>query len=122
MTHRRSDLKPTRGYVIPATEKEDSGGVDLWVKMPRDVRLLPVQVTQRGIRLFRKHRKHTSERLEDFMKHSEERIRKKQRRCRTHGIAFVLVRDYDGRTTNKTLAWGDVKALRYAIAHLKRWL
>jgi len=121
-TQRRSDLKFKRGYVIAATSHEDAGGVDVWVKMPKDDRLLPVQVTQRGVRMYRKYRRPTGEKLETFVVHSERRVRNKQRRCYRHGIAFALVRDFEGKTTNPLIAWGDIKALRYAIAHLKRWL
>lgn len=133
MTTRRRSLKLRRGYIIPATTKEDAGGIDCWVKMPNDQRILPVQVTQRGIRLYRKFQKSIDdqsaeeervqeEQLHTFIRRSNHRIITKQRRCFKHGIAFALVRDFDGRTTNSTIAWGDLKALKYAIAHLKRRL
>lgn len=121
-TRKRKDLKFTRGYVIPTTKREDASGIDFFVKMPRDERLFPVQVTQRGVRLFKKYDRPSPDRFEEFVERSELRIRRKRRRCRRHGIAFVLVRDYDGFRTNPRIAWGDIKALRYAIAHLKRWL
>lgn len=119
---RRTDLKLRHGYVIPATWREDASGIDFWIKMPRDERLFPVQVTQRGIRLFRKHHQPSVILLEQFSAQSQKRVTAKRHRCREHGIAFVLVRDFDGNTTNPCIAWGDIKALRYAIAHLKRWL
>ena len=119
---RRCNLKYTIGFIVPSTGKEDAGGIDFWVKMPRDDRLLPVQVTQRGVRLYKIFQSPTLPKLEDFISLSNERIRKKQQRCKRHGIAFVLVRDFAGSETNRTIAWGDWKALRYAIAHLRRWL
>jgi len=122
LTQRRCNLKFKRGYVIPATSREDSDGIDVWVKMPKDDRLLPVQVTQRGVRMYRKYRRSDSDKLETFIIKSERRVRVKQRRCYRHGIAFALVRDFEGKTTNPQIAWGDIKSLRYAIAHLKRWL
>ena len=121
-TRRRKNLKFKRGFVIPATKREDATGIDFWIKMPKDERLFPVQVTQRGVRMFRKFRRPSGERLDEFIDRSQNRIEQKRKRCKKHGIAFVLVRDYDGQHTNPQLAWGDIKALRYAIAHLKRWL
>lgn len=119
---RRKNLKYRLGFIIPATKKEDAAGIDFWVKMPRDERLFPLQVTQRGVRLFRKYQRPSTDRLEEFLVKSQKRINHKRLRCKEHGIAFVLVRDYGGKRSNPQLAWGDVKALRYAIAHLKRWL
>jgi hypothetical protein len=116
---RRRNLKQKKGYVIPATRREDAGGIDLWVKMPGSMVLIPIQITQRGTRLFRKHHKPNQAKLEEFIAQSERRIRKKRRMCARSKVAFVLVRDYDGRHTNRTLAWGDIKALRYAIARYK---
>jgi hypothetical protein len=121
-TRRRKNLKYSRGYIIPATKHEDSGGIDFWVKMPRDERLFPLQVTQRGVSLYRKHRILSDCELQQFIKRAEVRIEDKRKRCKRHGIAFVLVRDYLGKMSNPTIAWGDIKALRYGIAHLKRWL
>ena len=121
-TYRRKDLKYSYGYIIPATKKEDSSGIDFWIKIPKDNRLFPVQITQRGVRLFRKYDLPSEDKLAEFIQRSEKKIRTKRRQCKKHGIAFVLVRDFDGSKTNKRIAWGDIKALRYAIAHLKRWL
>jgi hypothetical protein len=121
-THSRRNLKFKRGFIIPATSREDANGIDVWVKMPKDERIFPVQVTQRGVRMYRKYRRPSGEKLDDFIVRSERRIRAKQRRCYKHGIAFALVRDFEGKTTNPQIAWGDIKALRYAIAHLKRRL
>lgn len=118
LTYKRRDLKKRRGYVIPATGKEDADGVDLWVKMPRDLRLIPVQVTQRGVRLYRKHQHPSPIMFEIFVEHAAQRVRAKRKRCKKLGIAFVLVRDYDGTLTSTTIAWGDIKALRYALARL----
>jgi hypothetical protein len=122
LTQRRRNFKFKRGYIITATSREDAEGIDVWVKMPKDDRLLPVQVTQRGVRMYRKYRRPDGDKLETFIVKSERRVKAKQRRCFKHGIAFVLVRDFEGKTTNPQIAWGDIKALRYAIAHLKRWL
>lgn len=121
-THRRKNLKFRLGFIIPATRREDAAGIDFWVKMPRDERLFPVQVTQRGVRMFRKYHSPSKEVLEDFILRSQKRTEQKRKRSKKHGIAFTLVRDYGGTHTNPQLAWGDIKALRYAIAHLKRWL
>lgn len=119
-TCERKNLKFKRGYIIPATNYEDAEGIDVWVKMPRDDRILPVQVTQRGVRMYRKYSMPSVETLEKFILLSEQRVLAKQRRCFRHGIAFALVRDFEGGVTNPQIAWGDIKALRYAIAHLKR--
>lgn len=121
-THRRRNLKYRLGFIIPATRREDAVGIDFWVKMPRDERLFPVQVTQRGVRLFRRYHNPNTQTLASFIARSQRRIEQKRKRCKKHGIAFVLVRDFAGRHSNPQVAWGDIKALRYAIAHLKRWL
>ena len=121
-TRRRMNLKYRSGFVISATKREDATGIDFWIKMPRDERLLPIQVTQRGIRLYRKFHYQSGEKLQEFIQRSEKRIAEKRKRCKKHGIAFVLVRDHIGHQTNPQLAWGDIKALRYGIAHLRRWL
>tara|TARA_B100000745_G_scaffold139855_1_gene91338 strand:- start:626 stop:1066 length:441 start_codon:yes stop_codon:yes gene_type:complete len=121
-TRRRKNLKYKLGFVIPATKREDATGIDFWIKMPKDERLFAIQVTQRGVRMFRKFHRPSEEKLGEFLKRSEERVEQKRKLCKKYGIAFVLVRDYGGIHTNPQLAWGDIKALRYAIAHLKRWL
>lgn len=140
-TTRRKNLKRQYGYVIPATDREDASGVDLWVKMPRDERIFPVQVTQRGTKLYRKHHypkvalaiEREPERAEEHLRQFRvnvaaydqvrtHKIRQKQRMCFEAGIAFVLARDFDGHTTNKNIAWRDVRALRHSIAYLRRWL
>lgn len=122
LSRRRKDLHYRRGYVIPATKKEDSGGVDFWVKMPNDRRIFPVQVTQRGVKLYRYFQNPSPSHLREFIERSTIRIEKKRRLCKKHGIAFVLVRDYVGRAVSRSVAWGDMKALKHAIAHLRRWL
>jgi hypothetical protein len=71
LTQRRHNLKFKRGYIIPATRREDAEGIDVWVKMPKDDRLLPVQVTQRGVRMYRKYRRPDGEKLETFITKSE---------------------------------------------------
>ena len=120
LTHKRKDLKINRGYLIPATDFEDSDGIDFWVKMPKDMRLFPIQITQRGIRLFKKHHTPSPFELEKFTEESHRRIRAKQRWCTKSGIAFVLVRDFDGGITNTNIAWGDIKALSYAIRFISK--
>lgn len=72
--------------------------------------------------MFKKHKQPSSVQLADFILASNKRIREKQRICQKNGIAFVLVRDYSYRQRHTTVAWGDIKALRYAIAQLKRRL
>ena len=114
-TFRRSNLKYRLRYIIPSTEREDSNGIDFWIKMSKSHDLIPIQVTQRGIRLLKKHGKVTEDKLPLFEETSNERLRSKQERCKNDGVAFVLVRDFDGKKTNPTLAWGDVKALLYAV-------
>ncbi len=121
-TNKRYDLKFRTGFIIPATRREDSSGIDFWIKMPRDERLFPVQVTQRGVQMFRKYHIQSGGILDEFIIRSQVRVEIKRKRCKKHGIAFVLVRDFEGFFSNPRLAWGDIKALRYAIAHLKRWL
>ena len=71
LTQRRRNFKFKRGYIIPATRREDAEGIDVWVKMPKDDRLLPVQVTQRGVRMYRKYRRPDGEKLETFITKSE---------------------------------------------------
>jgi len=122
VTKKRRNLKFKQGYVIPATRHEDAGGIDVWVKMPKDDRLFPVQVTQRGVKMYRKYHESSWGKLEEFIVRSELRVESKRRRCFVHGIAFALVRDFDGKTTNPQIAWGDIKALRYAISHLNHRL
>jgi hypothetical protein len=122
LNYSRRNLKFKKGYMIPATKMEDSGGVDLWIKMPKDDRILPVQITQRGVRMYKMFRQRTGVDLQKFVELSKIRIRDKQQRCFNHGIAFVLVRDFVGNMTNPTLAWGDIKSLKYGIAHLRRHL
>lgn len=141
LSQKRRNLKHKRGYVIPSTWREDASGIDLWVKMPREHCLVPVQIAQRGVRLYRKYEGKRIHRLSQLYpdrcdelwtqyhllveKNDGKRnyeIRRKKQRCLMSGIAFVLVRDYDGSLTNRSVAWGDIKALRYGIAHLRRWL
>ena len=50
LTYTSHNLKFRNGYVIPTTIREDSGGVDFWVKLPRQIELVPVQVTQHSFR------------------------------------------------------------------------
>ena len=102
-----------------ATYREDAVGVDFWVKMPRDMRILPVQISQRGVRFFRKHKKPSAAALSEFIKNSEERIAKKRRWCKNDGVVFVLVRDYAGKRTTPEVAKSDVRALQQAVVWMK---
>lgn len=115
---RKRFLKNRKGYIIPATKREDAEGVDFWVKLPGETRVIPVQVTQRGVAHFRRHHSPHGPKIGDFMSVSEERLREKRRLCRQNNIAFVLVRDFEGCVPDRSIAWGDVKALRHAIAQL----
>lgn len=121
-TRRRKNLKFNYGYVIPATEKEDATGTDFWIKMPRDERLFPVQITQRGIKIHREKKILSTEALLNLIKTAELRVREKKSRCYKHGIAFVLVSDWSERHTTPILAHSDIRALRFALFHLKRRL
>lgn len=119
LTYTSHNLKFRNGYVIPTTKREDSGGVDFWVKLPRQIELVPVQVTQRGTKLHRKY--HRSD--DSVHNHAEERanarLRQKRELCRKHRIAFVLVRDYDGERLHTSVAWGDKKALLNGVRQLQ---
>jgi hypothetical protein len=117
-TKRRSNLKYKRGYIIPATRREDSGGVDFWIKLPKDRLLFPIQVTQRGVRLYRKYQRPSPYQLQEFMVVADVRISMKRRMCRNANIVFVLLRDYEYRITTGAVANADIKALR---ATLKNW-
>ena len=104
-------FKRRKRYIIPATRLEDAGGVDFWVKPAKSTRLIPVQITQRGTVLFQKFHAKSMHQREEFERTSIERLRKKRYMCRKAGVAFVLVRDFDGERPSHRLAWGDVKAL-----------
>jgi hypothetical protein len=137
-TTKRHNLKHKYGYVIPSSAREDADGIDVWVKMPRDHRIIPVQVAQRGTSLFRKYHKraiHHAEEVEMVVAQAEfatqvvafdlkrqRAINEKRQLCWISGIAFVLVQDYDKTVTHRRLAWGDIKALRYGVEHIRRWL
>jgi len=97
--------------VILATTQEDAGGIDFWVKMPGDMRLFPIQISQLGTSFFRTHKTPSRETLNDFIKAAEIRIAKKRARCRRDGVAFLLVRDFSGERTTEALALSDVRAL-----------
>lgn len=115
-TRKRLALKRKRGYVIPATKQEDAAAIDFWVKLPGGTDLIPIQITQRGIRIFRKRSAPSVTQLEEFERTSERRIRTKRQLCQRNKIVFVLVRDHDGPRTSRSLAWGDIKALRFGMA------
>ncbi len=113
-------LKKKKGYIIPSTRKEDEEGIDFWVKMPGKTKLWPVQVTQRGIKLFKKYHRYTDESLAEFCRKSEIRLKRKRQEAKRSKVVFVLVSDFSGKTTNKKIAWGDIKALRHAINSFER--
>lgn len=115
-TRARHGLKKRKRYVIPATAEEDAAGIDFWVKPKKATRLIPVQITQRGIAHFKRRSCPSVDQLSDFARQSRERISLKRRCCRRARIAFVLVRDHDGGSLPTSVAWGDAKALNYAIA------
>ena len=120
-TSSRKNLKYAYGYIIPATGKEDGDGIDCWVKMPKDFRLIPVQLTQRGVRQFRDRQNPTAEQLEEFVKKSNKSVSAKYNFCKVSGIAFVLLRDYEGGKTDPLLARSDVSALRYGVMRLRKY-
>jgi hypothetical protein len=120
LVYGRSHLKFRRGYVIPSTIREDGDGIDLWVKLPLEKVLYPVQLTQRGVRIFRLLGSRSEESLTSFQKRSEERILAKASYCHRDGIAFVLLRDYIGSETNLTIARRDYRALMFGLQKIKR--
>jgi hypothetical protein len=120
-TSKRKNLKFKRGYIIRATSHEDHSGIDFWVKMPRDHILYPTQITQRGVRMYKFFKQPSAGSFAEFVQRSERRIKVKQAQCKKNRIAFVLVRDYIHNRPDANIAWGDIKALRYAINHLRRW-
>ena len=120
ITKERKKLSFRRGYVIPSTDREDSSGIDMWVKVPNDNLLRPVQITQRGIRIFRLLSIPTPEELINFSQKSNYRIIAKRAICERSGVVFVLVRDYLGAETNFAIARRDFKALYHAINQVKR--
>jgi hypothetical protein len=119
-TNQRKNLQLRRGYVVPSTNREDGTGIDFWVKVPNNPKLYPVQITQRGIRIFRLLGNPTPEELENFCEKSHQRIEAKRAICESNGVVFVLVRDYLGADTNFATARRDFKALYYCIDQAKR--
>ena len=112
---RKHALPPHHGYVIPGTMAEDAIGIDLWVRLPHEQHLIPIQLTQRGTKLHRHFHRPNPRQLHEFIERSAHRLLAKQQRCFRQGIVFVLVRDHVHSRTNRRIAWGDVKALRYGI-------
>ena len=106
---------------MPATQREDSNGIDCYVKMPKDARILPVQVTQRGVRYYRYINKPSPEKLQDFVALSEKRIALKRQQCYLNGIVFVLLRDSFGTDSSLTLTYSDVRSLYHGVRNLKRY-
>jgi hypothetical protein len=115
---RETHLKKRKRYIIPSTKAEDASLVDFWVKLAGDTKLIPVQITQRGIGIFRLRSKPSATQLEEFSRISEERLRRRRKACATSRIAFVLVRDYTGARPSRSLAWGDKKALEFGLASI----
>lgn len=115
LTTKRHSLKRLHRYVIPATPEEDARGVDFWVKPPGAAVLIPVQVTQVGIFLFRKHHLPSPHQLADFAASAHKRIAQKKDNCMRASIAFVLVPDFDYEKANPRLAKKDVRALNRGI-------
>ncbi len=120
LSYRRHALKYTVGYVIPATALEDACGIDVWVKPRGADTCIPVQLTQRGTRLFRKYHRPSGPRDREFQETAVRRLREKRTLCRRHQIAFVIVRDHDGERPSRTIAWGDVKALHFALRQFRQ--
>lgn len=118
LRYRRKNLKYKRGYIIPATKHEDADGIDFWVKLPRERILFPLQITQRGVRLYRMYQRPSEFQLQEFIKAADKRIAMKRKMCRDAKIVFVLVRDYKHRIVNEAIANADIRALR---ATLKEW-
>lgn len=114
-TIHEAKLKYKRGYIILSTQKEDSAGIDFWVKLPKSDDLIPVQITQRGIKMFKRYHKPSKSDLDKFIKNSNKRLRDKKKRCKMNGIIFVLISDFEGRKANHRIAWCDIKAFRYAL-------
>lgn len=109
-------LKKNRHYVIPSTKAEDASAIDFWVKLAGEERLIPVQITQRGVAIFRARNQPSPQQLAEFSRISEERLRRRRRICAVSGIVFVLVRDYTGQRPSRSVAWGDKKALVHGLA------
>ena len=119
-TKKRAGLKKKKGYISPSTKREDASGVDFWIKEPRSTCMRPIQVTQRGVAIFReRNKRHTETQLQEFVARSEQRLRQKRVTCRKNHVAFVLVRDRSHGSISTSLAWGDVKALRFALERLR---
>ncbi len=117
LTYRRKGLKWKKGYVIPSSCWEDGSGTDFWVKMPRSDVLHEVQVTQRGIEMFKdRYKNHSKYAFAEFVERSKRRVALKKATCEHSGTVFVLVRDFAGSMTNEAIAWSDIKALRRSIA------
>jgi hypothetical protein len=117
--HRRTRLKKKRGYIIPATNWEDATGIDFMIKPRGETRIVPVQITQRGVALYRKHHFLSSEKVACLVKEAEKRIREKRIICKRDKVLFIVVRDYNGQHTNERVALSDIKALRFALARFK---
>lgn len=108
-------IKKRIGYVAPATQAEDASGVDLWVKMPGHNLFLPVQVTQRGVQMYRWYKNPTDGEIDNFLSQSDQRLREKRERSKLNNIVFVLLGDFVGKTTTPQIAWRDVQAMRFAV-------
>lgn len=113
-------VKWRKGYVVPSALEEDARGIDFWIKMPRTDTFVPVQITQRGVRLHRAYGHRAAHRLQHAICTAELRLAKKRSACRESGIVFLVVRDALGYHTTPALARSDIAALRRAISPRRR--
>ena len=120
LVYNSRNLRRRSGYIIPSTKHEDASGVDFWIKMPGETRVFPIQITQRGVRMYRKYQELARGPVENFVRQAQQRLRRKTRRCKANGVFLVLVSDFDGPRTNSRIAWCDIKALRYAMETKRR--
>jgi hypothetical protein len=107
-------MKKGRAYVIKATRKEDASGIDFFVKLAGSLILIPVQITQRGVKHF-KAREKSRELISNFIHRSDERVARKKEMCTHAGIVFVLVRDFEGPRVTESIARSDKRSLLLAL-------
>jgi len=105
-------IKKHYGYFRISTLKEDSLGIDIWIKMPRMEKWFQVQVTQRG------ERHHVVYKNGRPRAYCDERIERKRRQCRENGVLFLIIRDVVHRSSTPKIAHSDVTLLRKAVAHI----
>lgn len=107
-------LKYNQNYIIPAPRKEDSGGVDFFIKFRKSWKLHPVQITQLGVKHYKRHRNGNGT-LAAFLAQSLKRLKNKRICCKHASIAFIVVCDTFGTYTTPQIAKSDVQALRRTI-------